>query len=203
MEEFYYLNEGIPAKTHGDFVLFINELITKFGLNQALIIGLLTYKSVDFKEQLTLYMAAHGIKDTITVGQIDKKIRYMYKVDANDVEREINTTNNPGLAPKLCFVVKNMTRVHHKAEIAVENDVTPGNIIVNLLAVADAYNYILECTQLSEVGSPNIITTSTMTNTYAILDGFVSGAKYSFRVQAVLANNTLVKFTNSVELRIN
>ena len=203
MEEFYYLNEGIPAKTHGDFVLFINELITKFGLNQALIIGLLTYKSVDFKEQLTLYMAAHGIKDTITVGQIDKKIRYMYKVDANDVEREINTTNNPGLAPKLCFVVKNMTRVHHKAEIAVENDVTPGNIIVNLLAVADAYNYILECTQISEDGSPNIITTRTMTNTYAILDGFVSGAKYSFRAQAVLANNTLVKFTNSVVLRVN
>jgi len=203
MEEFYYLNEGIPAKTHGDFVLFINELITKFGLNQALVIGLLTYKSVDFKEQLTLYMAAHGIKDTITVGQIDKKIRYMYKVDANDVEREINTTNNPGLAPKLCFVVKNMTRVHHKAEIAVENDVTPGNIIVNLLAVADAYNYILECTQISEDGSPNIITTRTMTNTYAILDGFVSGAKYSFRAQAVLANNTLVKFTNSVVLRVN
>jgi len=203
MDQYYHLNDGIATRTNGDFVLFINELITKFGLNQGLVIGLLTYKSVDFKEQLAPYIAAHGIKDSTTATQIEIKICYMYKVDANDVEREINTTNNPGLAPKLCFVVKNMTRVHHKVEIAVENDVTPGNIIVNLLSVADAYNYILECTQLSEVGSPNIITTSTMTNTYAILDGFVSGAKYSFRVQAVLANNTLVKFTNSVELRIN
>ena len=203
MDQYYHIKDGIPSRTHGDLVLFINELIVKFGLNQALVIGLLTYKAVDFKEQLTLYMAAHGIKDTTTATQIEIKIRYMYKVDANDVEREINTTNNPGLAAKLCFVVKNMTRIYHKAEIAVENDVTPGNIIVTLLAVEDAYNYILECTQISEDGSPNIITTRTMTNVYAVLDGFVSGAKYSFRAQAVLANNTLVKFTNSVILRVN
>jgi len=202
MDTYYSVDEGVGESTHGGLYLHLNNTSDKLILNEGLVAHL-TYKGSDFKTQLALFTASISDKSSTTTNLIEKKLRYMYKIDAQDIAKEINLTNNPGLAEKLGFKLSSTDRIVHKVEIEVLNDVTPGQIIVILLAVIGAYNYNIECTQIGENGKADIITIRNITNARGILDGFISGAKYSFRAQAVLANNSLVKFTSSVELRIN
>ena len=72
-----------------------------------------------------------------------------------------------------------------------------------LLAVDGAHGYNIECTQVNETGGEDIVTVKKVVSASGSLDGFVSGAKYKFRAQAVLSNTEFSEFTASVELRIN
>ena len=202
MGKYVHLKDGIVEKNHGDFIIRINRLILKFTLSQAMII-LLTYKALDFRAQLSAFMDAVSTKKTSTANSINEKIRYMFKVVVNDVERQINETGDLSLAELMDMEFVNTDKVHNKAEIEVINDVTIGQVLIILLAVYGAHSYNIECTKISENGGEDVIVIRNITNADAMLDGFESGAKYRFRSQAILSNNTLVDYTGAVELRIN
>lgn len=203
MKKYYYVKEGIAATRQGDFIIFVNGTVLKLTSNQALVLGLLTYKAVDFKAKLELYMNALSNKNTALAKEINETIRFMYKVDANDIEREINSTNNPALAELLGFELVSDNKTQNKPEIQVLNGVSIGQIIVILLAVFGAHSYNIECTKISEDGGVDVVTIRNISNATATLDGFESGAKYRFRSQAKLSNDVLVAFTSAVELRMN
>ena len=202
MGKFYHLNDGIPERNHGDFIIRINGLIIKLTLSQAIIL-ILTYKAVDFRSQLSAYMDAVSTKKTTLAKNINEKIRYMFKVIVNDVERQINESGDLSLAELMDMTFTNTDKPQQKAEIEVVNDITLGQVLVILLAVFGAHSYNIECTRISETGGVDVVTIRNITNAFGMLDGFESGAKYRFRAQAVLANDTLVAFTAAVELRIN
>ena len=202
MKKFYYVNRGIIETRNGDFLMRILGIIYKFTLNQALFLDL-TYKALDFQTQIDLWVKAIVTGATTTAQNIEATIRYMFRVCASDVEREVNKTNNTDLAEMMDMEITNTDRVVSKAPIEVLNDIINGDIIVDLLAVNGAYGYILECTQISETGGENIVTERRVTNAHSQLTGFISGAKYSFRAMPVFANNLMGGYTPSVVLRIN
>ena len=199
----YIVLGGITGRNRGEFGTNVSEVIAKMLLNEGQITGTLTYKSLDLKTEYDKYNVFIGNKKTGEVKASKVKICYMHKVIANDIEREINTFNKPELAELLGFRLKNPKVTKRKADITVKNDVTPGNITIDLLSVHGAHDYVIECTLHSETGGPDIITTLRTTNCYSYFSGFVSGGKYSFRSQAIMANNTLVRWTGAVILRIN
>ena len=203
MGKYFHVNGGILGNNRGEFNATVANVIAQMLLNEGQVTGTLTYKSVDMKSTNDKYFAAIGSRNFSVAKSEKANLRYMHKVIANDVEREINTFNKPELAGLLGFRLKQPPKSQNKPPITVVNDVTPGNIIVDLLKVEGAHEYFIECTLISETGGPNVITTIRTTNCHSYFDGFVVGAKYSFRAQAVLANNTLVNWTPSVILRIN
>jgi len=202
MSIFEHVNLGIKADTQGELFFFIDEIADKAIINEILT-NTLTYKGIDYKNELTLYRKAKSSKNTKTVKAIDDKMRYMYRVNGNDLEKIINDTNNPSLAELFGYTLTSNTKIVNKVPIEVLNDVTIGMILYILLAIEGAHGYIIECTQISETGGEDIITTRKVVSSHGSLDGFISGAKYRFRAQAVYSNNSVSEFTSSVELRIN
>ena len=202
MKKFYYVNRGIIETRNGDFLMRILSIINKFTLNQALFTDL-TYKAIDFQTQIDLWVKAIVSGTTTTAQNIEALIRYMYRVCASEVEKEVNKTNNSDLAEMMDMEITNTDRVVTKAPIEVLNDVINGDIIVDLLAVTGAYGYILECTQINETGGEDKVTERRITNAHSKLTGFISGAKYSFRAMPIFANNLMGGYTPSVVLRIN
>ena len=202
MKKFYHINPGIIQTRNGDFLMRIHGVIYKFTLNQSGFTDL-TYKALDFQTQIDLWVKAMVSGATTTAQNIEALIRYMFRVCASDVEKDVNKTNNPDLAEMMDMEITNTDRVVAKAPIEVLNDVINGDIIVDLLAIVGAYGYILECTQISETGGENIVTERRITNAHTQLTGFISGAKYSFRAMPVFANNLMGGYTPSVVLRIN
>lgn len=202
MPLYYYVNEGIPVTTQGDLFFYVDALAQKSLLHES---GAtyLTYKGADFLAQLTLYRKAKVDKATTTIKIIDKKMRYMHKVNANDFEKEINATDNPGLAELFGYVLTNTNKNVVKVPIEVLNDVTIGIILYIFLAVDGAHSYNLECTLVGENGKDDVVVVRNTTFASGSLDGFISGAKYRFRVQGVLGNAVFSEFTGYVELRIN
>jgi len=180
----------------------IHGVIYKFTANQALFTDI-TYTALDFQAQIDLWVKAIITGTTTTAQNIEATIRYMFRVCAGEVEKEVNKTNNPDLAEMMDMEITNSDKTQNKAPIEVLNDVINCDIIVDLLAVTGAYGYILECTQISETGGEDIITERRITNAHSQLTGFISGAKYSFRAMPVFANNLMGGFTPSVVLRIN
>ncbi|MEI6822896.1 MAG: hypothetical protein WCL51_13265 [Bacteroidota bacterium] len=202
MKKFYYVNRGITQTRNGDFLIRIHGVIYKFTANQALFTDL-TYTALEFQTQIDLWVKAILAGATTTAQNIEATIRYMFRVCASDVEREVNKTNNSDLAEMMDMEITNTDRVVTKAPIEVLNDVINGDIIVDLLAVTGAYGYILECTQINETGGEDKVTERRVTNAHSQLTGFISGAKYSFRAMPVFANNLMGGYTPSVVLRIN
>ena len=180
----------------------ILSIIYKFTLNQALFTDM-TYTALEFQAQIDLWVNAVITGATTTAQNIEATIRYMFRVCASDVERDVNKTNNPDLAEMMDMEITNTDRVVTKAPIEVLNDVINGDIIVDLLAITGAYGYILECTKINETGGEDIVTERRITNAHSQLTGFISGAKYSFRAMPVFANNLMGGYTPSVVLRIN
>jgi len=180
----------------------IHGVIYKFTLNQALFTDM-TYTALEFQAQIDLWVNAVITGATTTAQNIEATIRYMFRVCASDVERDVNKTNNPDLAEMMDMEITNTDRVVTKAPIEVLNDVINGDIIVDLLAVTGAYGYILECTQINETGGEDKVTERRITNAHSKLTGFISGAKYSFRAMPIFANNLMGGYTPSVVLRIN
>ena len=202
MKKFYYVNRGIVQTRNGDFLMRIHGIIYKFTANQALFTDL-TYKALDFQTQIDLWVKAMVAGATTTAQNIEALIRYMFRVCASDVEKDVNKTNNPDLAEMMDMEITNSDKTQNKAPIEVLNDLINGDIIVELLAVEGAYGYILECTQISETGGEDIVSERRITNAHSQLTGFISGAKYSFRAMPVFANNLMGGYTPSVVLRIN
>ena len=202
MKKFYHINPGIIQTRNGDFLMRIHGVIYKFTANQALFIDL-TYKALDFQTQIDLWVKAIVAGATTTAQNIEATIRYMFRVCAGEVEREVNKTNNPDLAEMMDMEITNSDKTQNKPAIQVLNDVINGDIIVDLLAITGAYGYILECTQISETEGEDIVTERRVTNAHTQLTGFISGAKYSFRAMPVFANNLMGGYTPSVVLRIN
>jgi len=180
----------------------IHGVIYKFTANQALFTDI-TYTALDFQAQIDLWVKAIITGTTTTAQNIEATIRYMFRVCAGEVEKEVNKTNNPDLAEMMDMEITNSDKTQNKAPIEVLNDVINGDIIVDLLAVNGAYGYILECTQISETGGEDIVTERRITNAHSKLTGFISGAKYSFRAMPVFANNLMGGYTPAVVLRIN
>ena len=202
MKKFYHINPGIIQTRNGDFLMRIHGVIYKFTANQALFIDL-TYKALDFQTQIDLWVKAIVAGATTTAQNIEATIRYMFRVCAGEVEKEVNKTNNPDLAEMMDMEITNSDKTQNKPAIQVLNDVINGDIIVDLLAITGAYGYILECTQISETEGEDIVTERRVTNAHTQLTGFISGAKYSFRAMPVFANNLMGGYTPSVVLRIN
>ena len=202
MKKFYYVNRGITQTRNGDFLIRIHGVIYKFTANQALFTDL-TYKALDFQTQIDLWVKAIITGATTTAQNIEATIRYMFRVCAGEVEKEVNKTNNPDLAEMMDMEITNSDKTQNKAAIEVLNDILNGDIIVDLLAITGAYGYILECTQISETEGEDIVTERRVTNAHTQLTGFISGAKYSFRAMPVFANNLMGGYTPSVVLRIN
>jgi len=199
---YYYVNGGIIQKSHGDFFFFLDNVADKCASNESMVTGL-TYKSVEQKEDLELFRKAKSNKSTTLLEQIEQRMRYKFKINAVDIEKEINLTNNPGLAELMGWTLANYGGSQNKAPIEVINDVVIGTVLYNLLAVDKAHGYNIECTQINETGGEDIITIRKIVSASGSLDGFVSGAKYRFRAQAVLGNDIFSEFTGYVELRIN
>jgi len=202
MKKFYHINPGITQTRNGDFLMRIHGVIYKFTANQALFTDI-TYTALDFQAQIDLWVKAIITGTTTTAQNIEATIRYMFRVCAGEVEKEVNKTNNPDLAEMMDMEITNSDKTQNKAPIEVLNDVINGDIIVDLLAVTGAYGYILECTQISETGGEDIVTERRITNAHSQLTGFISGAKYSFRAMPVFANNLMGGYTPAVVLRIN
>ena len=91
MKKFYHINPGIIQTRNGDFLMRILGIIYKFTLNQALFTDL-TYKALDFQTQIDLWVKAIVAGATTTAQNIEATIRYMFRVCASDVEREVNKT---------------------------------------------------------------------------------------------------------------
>jgi len=202
LEFFYKVKGGIQIKAHGDFYFFMDNVADRCIKNEGQVLGL-TYKGADQKADLELYRQAKSDGATATLEIIDKNMRYKYKVNAGDIEKEINKTGNPELAALLGWTLANYGGSHNKVPIAVSNDVIIGLILYVLLAVEGAHSYNIECTQIGENGKDDIITLRNTTFASGTLDGFISGAKYRFRAQGVLGNALFSEFTGYVELRIN
>ena len=202
MVTYYSVDEEVGESTHGSLYLHLNNTSDKLILDEGLVAHL-TYKEADFKTQLALFTAAISDISLTTTNLIDKKLRYIYKIDAQDIAKEINLTNNPGLTEKIGFKLSSTDRIIHQVEIEVINDVTPGQIIVILLAVIGAYNYNIECTQIGENDKADIITIRNITNARGILDSFVSGAKYMFRAQPITSRDNDSEQTEYVMLIVS
>ena len=201
-EYFYYVNGGIVFKAHGELFFFLDNVADKCAENEAMVEDL-TYKSVEQKADLELFRKAKSDKATTLLEQIIARMRYKYKINAVDIEKKINLTNNPGLAALLGWTLANYGGTHNKVPIEVINDVAIGTVLYVLLAVEGAHGYNIECTQISETGEADIVTIRKVVYASGKLDGFISGAKYRFRAQAVLSNTEVSEFTPTVELRIN
>ena len=199
---YYYVNGGIVLKSHGDIFFFLDNVADKCALNESMVAGL-SYKSVEQKADLELFRQAKSNKSTTLLEQIIQRMRYKFKINAVDIEKEINLTNNPGLAELLGWTWANYGGSHNKLPIEMINDIAIGSVLYTLLAIAGAHGYNIECTQISETGGDDIITVRKIVTASGSLDGFVSGAKYRFRAQGVLGNNIFSEFTGYVELRIN
>ena len=199
---YYYVNGGVKETTQGGFYFFMDKVANKCVANESQVAGL-TYKSTEQLADLELYRTAIRNDATTTAIAIEKSMRYKFKINAVDIEKEINLTNNPGLAELLGWTLSNRGGTHNKLPIDVENDVIIGIIIYVLLAVEGARGYNIECTQISETGGEDIITIRKIVSASGKLDGFISGALYRFRAQAVLSNTEVSEFTGYVVLRIN
>ena len=202
MSIFNHINYGIKAESQGDFFFFIDEIADKAIINEV-ITNTLTYKGVDYKEELTLLRTAKSNHATKTVKAIIEKLSYMYRVNGYDLEKIINATNNPSLAELFGYTLTSTTKTVNKASIEVLNDVNVGVVLYILLAIYGAHGYNIECTLVSETGGEDVVTIRKVVKANGNLDGFISGAKYRFRAQAVLSNTEVSEFTPSVELRIN
>jgi len=200
---FYYsVNGGVVPTAHGEFYMQMYKTAKKCVENEGQVPGL-TYKGAEQLTDCDLYRDAIADGATTTASAIEKSMRYKHKINAVDIEKEINKTNNPGLADLLGFVLSNQGKNQNKLPIEVENDVIIGIILYVLLAVEGAHGYNIECTQIGENGKDDIITLRKIVSASGKLDGFISGAKYRFRAQAVYSNTTVSEFTGYVELRIN
>ena len=199
---YYSVNGSVVATAHGDFYMSMYRTAKKCEANEGQVLGL-TYKSAEQLIDLDLFRDAVTDGATTTAKAIVKSIRYKHKINAVDIEKEMNKTNNPGLAELLGFVVSNRGGSQNKASIEVENDVIIGIILYALLAVEGAHGYNMECTQMGENGKDDIIIVRKIVTSRGKLDGFISGAKYRFRAQAVYTNTDVSEFTGYVELRIN
>jgi len=200
---FYYsVNGGVVPTAHGEFYMQMYKTAKKCVENEGQVPGL-TYKGAEQLTDCDLYRDAIADGATTTASAIEKSMRYKHKINAVDIEKEINKTNNPGLADLLGFILSNKGGNQNKLPIEVENDVIIGIILYVLLAIQGAHGYNIECTQIGENGKDDIITLRNTTYASGKLDGFISGAKYRFRAQAVLGNALFSEFTGYVELRIN
>ncbi len=199
---FYYVNGGIKVNGHGQLFFYLDQVADKCALHEALVTGL-SFKSAEQKADLELFRKAMSARATATIELLDKRMRYKYKINAVDVEKEINATNNPGLADLLGWVLSNYGGGQNKLPIDVINDVIIGDVLYVLLAVNGAHSYNIECTLISETGDADIVTIRNVIASHGNMTGFVSGAKYRYRSQAVLGNNLFAEFTPAVELRIN
>ncbi len=202
MNKYYLINDGVSLTKHGDMCFFYDS-VAELAIKNADEGIFFTYSGEDIKSKVEEFLLAKRFDRTLEIKRIINDLRYMYRVNAHDIEKQINLTKNIDLAELFGFTVANDKRTQHKPPLAVENDITPGDIIVTILAVFGAHNYNLECTQISESGDEDIVNIINVSNATAKLKGFVSGAKYSFRVQAVLTRNELTEFSESVTLRIN
>jgi len=202
MNKYIFINDGTSMSTHGDLFFFYDR-IANLGIKNAAQGAFFTYTGVVIKSKVEEFLIAKRFNKTSELKSIINDLRYMYRVNAHDLEKEINLTRKIELAELFGFTITNDKRTQHKAPLAVDNDVTPGDIIATILAVFGAHSYNLECTQISESGGEDIVNIINVSNATARLKGFVSGAKYSFRVQAVLTRNELTEFSESVTLRIN
>ncbi|MEI6822860.1 MAG: hypothetical protein WCL51_13075 [Bacteroidota bacterium] len=84
MDTYYSVDEGVGETTHGGLYLHLNNTADKLILNEGLVVHL-TYKGADFKTQLALFTAAISDKSKTTSNLIEKKLRYMHKIDAQDI----------------------------------------------------------------------------------------------------------------------
>ena len=199
---FYSVNGGVVPTAHGEFYMYMYKIAKKCVENEGEVLGL-TYKGAEQLTDCDLFRDAVADGATSTAKAIEKSMRYKHKINAVDVEKEMNKTNNPGLAELLGFVQSNRGGSQNKAPIDVENDVIIGIILYVLLAIEGAHGYNMECTLIGENGKDDIITVRNIVSAGGKLDGFISGAKYRFRAQAVYSNTTVSDFTGYVELRIN
>ena len=202
MSTYIHVNTGIKVPPESEIFFFIDNAADKIRKN--LMLGaFFTYKDTDYATEQALYRTAKINKATKTIKAIDDKMRFMYRINGFDLEKAINDNGNITLAETFGYTITNTSKGQNKVPIEVENGITPGQVLVILLAVFGAHTYNIECTQISETGGVDIVTVRSINFANATLEGFVSGAKYRFRAQAVLNDTTVSEFTAFVELRIN
>ena len=115
----------------------------KCALNESMVTGL-SYKSVEQKADLELFRTAKRNKSTTLLEQIIQRMRYKFKINAVDIEKEINLTNNPSLAELLGWTLANYGGSHNKLPIEMINDIAIGSVLYALLAIAGAHGYNIQ-----------------------------------------------------------
>lgn len=202
------LQQVIPYSRQHDVYMFQSNQNVKLTAH-GLLCPKLTYSGLIMAGKTTLFYNAlmgamnHVPGQSRLAAQICDDIRGCFKINSRDAEQVTNETGDITIPDLLGFTILGPKTPIYIPDLAVDNTSILGNLHFRVKAVDLRLVYAIECTQLAEDDSIILITERILSNAMGDLDGFVSGAKYMFRAQAIFSGNRRSAFTDYVIIRVS